>query len=131
MRAGSRFVIDSSAWIEYLENLPGGKKAAQILEGEGNIIITPRIVMAEICSKTIRSGGNPEQAREIIESFSAPVDEDSETYFEAVRIHAELRKKFKNASLADAIVISVSRRSNAKLVTKDFHMKGENTVYIG
>ena len=131
MIAGSRFVIDSSAWIEYLEGFPPGKKAAEIIEKEGTIIITPRIVMAEVYSKTLRWGGDAEKAKTIIESFSAPFDEDNETYFIAGRIHAELKKKSKNTSLADAIVLAIARRNNAKLVTKDFHQKGPNTIFIG
>lgn len=132
MTAGSNvFVIDSSAWIEYLEGFQYAEKAARIIEREEITIITPKIVMAEVCSKTIRHGGNPEKAKEIIESFSAPLSEDNDTYFLAGKIHAQLRKKFDNISLADAIVLAVTEKNNAKLVTKDFHQKGKNTVYLG
>lgn len=117
--------------MEYLEGLKDGKKAKEIIEGEGNIIITPRIVMAEVYSKTFRNRGDAEKARKIIEDLSAPSNEDDETYFLAGRIHAEMKRKFKNMSLADAVVLAVSQRANAKLVTKDFHQKGMDTIYIG
>ena len=130
MIAGSRFVIDSSVWVEYLENFADGKKAAEILEGEGNIIITPRIVLAEVYSKALRKGGDAEKARQIMEAFSAPWNEDNETYFLAGKIHAELRKKFRDASLADAVVMSVARMSNATLVTKDLHQNGKGAIFI-
>ena len=131
MTAGSRFVIDSSAWIEYLEGSHQGKKAAKIIEGEAHIIITPKVVMAEVYSKTLRSGGDPEKARSIIEDYSAQFDEDNETYFLAGRLHAELKKKFKDMSLADAVVMAVAKKNDAKIVTKDFHLKGGDAIYIG
>ena len=124
MTAGYRFVIDSSAWIEYFEGTTLGKKYAEIIEGELNIIITPRIVLAEVYSKHLRQNADALKARFAMESFSMPADEDNELYFDAAKIHAELRKIYKTISLADAIVIAVSRRNNAKLVTKDFHQKG-------
>lgn len=128
---GYSYLIDSSAWIEYLNETPAGKKTAEIIEKPGNTILTPFIVSAEVISKISRSGENEEYAVNAIKSLSIPADEEIEDYFKAGKMHAELRKSFKGISLVDALIKVLAEKHNAKIVTKDFHLKGKNTVFLG
>ncbi len=124
-------MIDSSAWIEYLFGTPAGKKAGEIIENPANQIITPNIVVAEVVSKYLRLGENPEKAIFAMNAVSAPPLENRGAYVSAGFLHIEMRKNHKRASLADAIIATVAENNNAKIVTKDLHLKGKNSIFIG
>ena len=127
----NRFLIDSSAWIEYFKGTNLGKKVKEILEDSNNQILTPKIVIAEVTSKIARSGQDPTEAFLAIESFSIQINEKQEYFFEAGVEHAKLKQKFEEISLADALIKVLEEKNNAKIVTKDFHLKGKNTIFIG
>ena len=125
------FLIDSSAWIEYLNGTGLGQKVQKIVEDENNIVLTPNIVGAEVISKLSREEKDTEEAITAIKTLSIPPKENQAYYFEAGKEHSVMRKKFKGTSLADAIIKIIAQKNNAILVTKDFHLKGKNTVFIG
>lgn len=129
--APARFVFDSSAWIEYLRGTPAGKTVAAILENDKNAVLTPNIVAAEVISKMARKHGPVVESVESISNQSVPPLETRHDYFLAGQLHAQLRKTMKNISLADAVILTLAEKNNAKLVTKDSHLKGKNTVFIG
>ena len=130
MRADSKLVLDSSAWIEYFEGSGLGLKVREILESE-SIIIAPNIVCAEVASVLARRGYDAGKAEEIMKSLSYSLSESAKDYFEAGRLHAEMRKKSKGTSLADAIVKTIAQKVGAKIVTGDFHLRGEGTIILG
>ena len=131
MTSGNRFLIDSSAWIEYLEATPSGAKASKIIEGGKNTIITPNIVMAEVVSKVIRKGGNHEIAVNAIQTLSKPATEEWGDFIRAGKEHAKLKERIKGISLADAIILTLAEKNRAAIVTKDSHIKGSKTLFIG
>ena len=131
LTAGSKYVIDSSAWIEYLFGTNAGKKAAEFIENPDNTIITPNIVLAEVASKYARLGENPEQAIISITEMSSPAAETRNLYAQGGIKHAEMRRQHKNISLADCIVLSLAEMEGAAIIAKDYHLKGRGFIDIG
>jgi len=125
-----RLMFDSSAWIEHFEGSKIGEKVGELISDDSNEIMTPNIVALEVISKLIRKNMHPGLAKQAIQDNCIPVEENMEDYFEIGELHAELRKKFQNISMSDAIIIFLAKKHNATIVTKDFHMKGQNTIYL-
>lgn len=123
--------MDASAWIEYLFGTNAGARAAELVDNKENIIITPNIVLAEVVSKYARLGEDHVKALESIYSISTHTFEDRDVYARAGKRHAEIRKTQKSISLADCVVMEIAQAHDAKIITKDFHQKGKNSIYIG
>lgn len=123
-------VIDSSAWIEYFEKTRSGIQAAKYIDDENNRLIVPNIVSAEVVSKIIRKGKDPGIAILAIKTLSVPATEEQDDYIKAGKEHPKLKAKSKNISLADAIIKVIAEKNNAKILTKDFHLKGKNTILL-
>ena len=123
-------VIDSSAWIEYLYQFDKYKLAQKVIEDEKNTLVTPGIVAGEVISKTTRQGLNASIAEDAIKNLSISASETQDDYFEAGKKHALLRKKDKSVSLADAIILTIAERMNAKILTKDSHLKDPRTIML-
>ncbi len=127
----NRFLVDSSAWIEYFRATAPGVKVKNIIENSENIILTPNIVTAEVISKILREGEETEKIISAIKTLSVPAEENQSYYFEAGKEHFLMKKNFKNISLADAIIKVLGEKNNARIITKDNHLKGKNTFFIG
>ena len=125
-----KFVIDASAWIEYLNGTNLGKRVEKILNNRENVVITPNIVSAEVIRKLQRTGFEVDAAISAIRTLSMSVPEDQTMYFEAGKLHAQMRTKNNNASLADAIIKKVAGENDATIVTKDRHLKGANAILL-
>ena len=130
MKAGSRYLVDSSAWIEYLFGTNEGKKAAQFIEKPENTIITPNIVLAEVVSKYCRLGEDPTDAIASISSLSTEIMERRDVYETAGMKHAELRRKYKSIGLADCIVLAIAEKEDAIIITKDHHLSEKNAINL-
>ncbi len=124
-----KYLIDSSAWIEYLEGSEAGEKVHKILK-ENNEIFIVSIIIAEVISKVKRKGLNTELAYESIIKNSNILDLSPKICKEAGLLHAELKNKQRSLSLADALIITSTRKLNAKLITKDADFKPFSNVII-
>lgn len=127
----NRFLVDSSAWIEYFRATAVGAKVKSIVENSENTILTPNIVTAEVISKILREGEETEKIISAIKTLSVPAEENQSYYFEVGKEHFLMKKNFKNISLADAIIKVLGEKNNARIITKDIHLKGKNTFFIG
>lgn len=123
-------VIDSSALIEYLEKTKSGVQAAKYIDNENNRLIVPNIVCAEVVSKIIRKGKDPNIAIQAIKTFSVPAEEGQEDYFKAGTEHPKLKAISENISLADVVIKVIAEKNKAKILTKDSHLKGKNTILL-
>ena len=124
------FIVDTQTWIEYFKGSKEGARARSFIDGKNNTVLTPNIVSAEIVSKMKRLGENYENGINAIKNLSITPIENQDIYFEAGILHAEMREKLGNISLADAIIIIIAEKNNAKILTKDFHLKGKNTILL-
>ena len=116
------YIIDTSAWIEYLEGSIKGEKVHHILKEREEIFTIP-IIIAEIISKTKKNKENIEIAYNSIISNVKLFEITPKIAKEAGILHAETKAKLKSFALADALIICTARALNAKIITLDNHFK--------
>ena len=123
MMPTNRLIVDSWAWIEYLD---GSKKGAEVDKriSAGAELWTSVVSLAEVVSRYQRKGLPEGRAIEAIGSLSRLAVVDRSDAIEAGRIHAETRKKSPNFSLGDSFVLRLARKLNAKVLTGDPDFRG-------
>ncbi|HIH18077.1 MAG TPA: type II toxin-antitoxin system VapC family toxin [Nanoarchaeota archaeon] len=126
----NKYIIDSYAWIEYLDGSDSGLKVRDILLGDAELF-TVSISVAEVVSRTKRRRKDVDIAYNTIVRNSKIVDVTEELGREAGIQHAEIRAKIKDFGLADAIILTTARKLGAKVLTGDPHFKGfKEVVFI-
>lgn len=125
-----RYIIDSYAWVEYLEGSKLGEKVREIILGRDEIF-SLNLTIAEVVSKVKRKNGNVDVAFNAINSNSKIIEINSEIAKKAGLFHAEIRKKIKNFGLVDSILLILAREQNSKILTGDSHFKGfKEAIFI-
>jgi len=117
-----KILIDSSAWVEYLEGSNLGVKIRELILGEEELLSTPTII-AEVISNAERSNHNTDLIYKIIIGNTSIINLDAESAKEAGILHAKLSKESNNFGLGDAIILVSARKIGAKIITKDKHFK--------
>ena len=123
----TRLIVDSYAWVEYLDGSFKGERVEALLE-EATDTYTPTPVVAEVTSKTIRSGKDPAVAFQVLRSWSILLPLDVETARAAGGLHATYRKRVPDFAMTDAVVLAVARKLEARVVTGDPHFRGMRGV---
>ena len=119
----TKYIIDSYAWIEYLDGTDKGEKVKAVLSNEKNECYIIGLVFAEVVSKAKRRGGNWSIAAKAIKTMSQLLPMDFELSENAALIHAEKKQTMKDFSLTDAFVLAASKHLNAKILTGDEHFR--------
>ncbi len=118
----TKYVIDSWAWIEYLDGSTTGEKvAAKIKTGE---IYTSVVTVAEVVSKVDRQHKDPKVAFSAITSLSKIVLSNEDSAKEVGLVHSSTKKERPNFSLGDAFVLYSARSMQAKVLTGDPDFEG-------
>jgi len=117
-----RYLIDSSAWIEYLEGSSIGEEVHRVLESKEEVFILA-LNIAEVISKMKRKGKNYQVAYESMIKNSKVVEVTPKIAMEAGLLHSEIKPKNSSFSLADALIIKSAESISAKIITKDHHFK--------
>jgi predicted nucleic acid-binding protein len=120
----SNLVIDSWAWIEYLDGSQLGSKAREVIMDEHNKLFTHAVSVAEIMSKERRRNKDPETAWRAITGTSKIVIADDMDSKEVGLLHAQVKSKNRNFGLADAFVLHTARKVGGKVLTGDPDFKG-------
>jgi predicted nucleic acid-binding protein len=123
----TRYVVDSYAWVEYLDGSPKGARVEELL-ARAEELWTPTSVVAEVTSKVVRGGKDPAVAWQALRAWSTVLPLDAETARAAGGLHAAYRVKVRDFALTDAIVLAVSRKLTAKVLTGDPHFRGMKGV---
>jgi len=125
-----RFVVDSWAWIEYLDGSYIGLAAKPLLEGQQ--CFTCCITLAEVVSKIRRRKQDEFAALQAVQSMSSVLSVDGNISVDAGLFHAEQRKSKPNFALSDAFIYCCAKRTGAKILTTDTHFKGfKETILLG
>ena len=125
-----KYIIDSYAWIEYLNGGKLGEKVRELILSD-NEIISLNIIIAEVVSKVKRKKGNIEIAYEAIKSNSKIIDINPEIAKKAGVLHAETRVEIENFGLVDALLVIVAREEKGKILTGDNHLKNfKEAIFI-
>lgn len=117
-----KYLIDSYAWIEYLNGSSAGEKVNKILNNNKEIY-TLNLIISEIISRMSRLNQNSGIAYKAIISNAKIINLSPEISKNAGLLHAEIRKTIKDFGLVDAILLSLARDMKAKIVTGDEHFK--------
>ncbi len=126
----TRMIVDSSAWMEYFDGTRAGEKVKRFLEDEDTF--THSVTMSEVMSKLRRKGRDTEDARQAFAALPKVIDTDRGSSVRAGELHAEVRHKVPNFSLADAYVLEAAQRLGLKVLTGDPDFKGlEEAEFLG
>ncbi len=123
-----KYIIDSYAWIEYLDGTQLGEKVKEILEKEDNEIFSLNLTLSEVISRTKRKNKDIVIAYQAISLNSKVAEITPELAKKAGLFHAEIRKEIKDFGLVDSLVWILSEDLNAKVVTGDVHFKNFKEV---
>ncbi|ODS39374.1 MAG: hypothetical protein A7316_05625 [Candidatus Altiarchaeales archaeon WOR_SM1_86-2] len=111
-------LIDSYAWFEYFFGSTKGKKVADIIRSDSEVIISP-VNLIEVYSKYLREmPDEAEEKRIFMLSRSRVVPLDTKISGNASKLKVKHR-----LGLADSIILSTARGINAKIITCDQHFK--------
>ena len=127
--------MDSYAWIEFFIGSDKGEKVLEILSSADEVI-TPDLVLAELARKYIREGVDENTVRDrlkFIEENSIIVCIDRELSIQGAKAYVELLEKAKREgknkpSITDSILLALSRKYDAKVITGDEVFKGMDEV---
>ncbi len=119
----SKHVLDSWAWVEYLRGSERGKKVRHEIE-ESSELFTHLITIAELTSKLKREGMDTTIAWRAVTSVSRVIVPDAMDSKNVGLLHAEIKAKRPNFSLADAFVLHGARKLKATVLTGDRDFEG-------
>jgi len=117
-----KYLIDSSAWIDYLEGEKLGEIVRKLILSD-NELLSLNLIISEVISYIKRKESNTEIAFNAITTNSKVLEINPEIAKKAGLFHAEIRKKIKSFGLVDSIILMVARERKAKIVTADSHFR--------
>ncbi len=115
----TRYLIDSWAWIEYLQGSSVGRRVKEEVENDSNEIFTHVVSLAEITSKVKRKGLDVEIPWSAVTMNSKISYVDESDAKKAGLLHAKTKSTIPNFSLGDAFVLAAARELDAKVLTGD------------
>ncbi len=121
-----KYIIDSSAWIEYFNGRINEIK--EIIEKE--TIATSIIAIAELADKFEREDREFSKYLKFIQSRAAILPLTLDIVFKAAKIKKEFRGKNPKFGLADALHLSTTLKENSILLTTDKDFSGSDNVLI-
>ena len=119
----SRFVIDSWAWVEYLNGTQAGMKIKKVVENAHHELFTSIISLSEVVSFVHRKNMNSALAGDALLSNSTIVNISTDSAQQAGIFHAEMRRRIHDFGLGDAFVVMAAREMKARILTGDPHFK--------
>jgi len=127
----TKYVIDSWAWIEYLQAAPKSEKIKQVLEDSESENYTSVVSLAEVVSKLTQRQKDTSIAIQAIRALSRTVELNQDLAIATGLIHAEVRKTVHDFGFGDAFVLALARQENLKILTGDPDFKHfKETVFI-
>ncbi len=126
----TRYLVDSWAWIEYLEGSTAGEKVKSKIDDDRNEIFTHVVSVAEIISKVRRKKKDDGAAWNAIVTNSKVFAISEIESRDAGLLHAEVKSGNPNFGLADAFVLSAARKLGGKVLTGDPDFRGLDDVVM-
>ena len=124
-----KIVFDTYAWAEYFLGTGKGKKVNDFLNE--NEVITPILAVIELNCKADKEGWNFDGFLDFIKSKSTISFINWDIAKLCSQNYLEVRKKHKDFSLIDSIILSTARVNNSKLLTGDRHFKElDETIFL-
>ena len=117
-----KLIVDSSAWIEYLDGSPEGEKVRKYFKEKQ--LFTSTNCVAEIIARALRTGISTELIKTVLNSQSTIINIDFDTGYQAGILYTELRKEKPKISLSDAMTLAIAKKIEAKVLTFDNDFRG-------
>ena len=124
----NKYMLDSSAWIEYFLGSESGARIKDIVEGDTTV--TSILSIAEISDKFSREKERFAKFLAFIKNVSSVVNITILSCSESGRLKAERRKIKKKFSLADAIIYLSAKENSCTLVTLDYDFDNMENVKV-
>ena len=125
------FIIDTYAWIEYLNGTIKGEILRRLFLNMGNKFITIECCLAELKGYCLKNNLNFDKMQSAVKKNSAIFPVLREHWLDAAEIKSEMRKKFKDFGLIDSILIARQKELNCKIISGEKHFKDlKDVVYI-
>lgn len=121
-------IIDSSAWIEYFIDSKNAGIVENVLNEED--ALTPSVVLIELSCKAAKEGWNFLEHLRFIKSKSSIAGMDEESLIKCGKIYIDERKSKPSFGIIDAVILSIAKEKNAKIITKDKHFKDYKEAII-
>lgn len=126
----TEYLVDTSAWIEYFLGTALGQRVRNIMEEKGSTFYVPGVVITELVSALMRNGHDPIPCWEFLVSSATFIDTLPQDCADAGVKHAELKKTHNRISYTDALLLVLSEKRKMKIISKDEHLKGKNTIML-
>ncbi len=114
----SRLVVDSWSWIEYLRGGKLGVKVRTAME-RSDEVLTHMVTIAEIVSKFERERLDSDGAWRAVTALSKIFLPDAIDAKHVGVLHASMKLRSPNFSLADAFVLQAAKKLRARILTGD------------
>ena len=124
----TRYIIDSSAWMEYLGGTPRGNNIKQIIEGES--VACSIIAIAELADRFDRSSILFDDHFQFIKSRAVILPITVHIALLAGKLKNAHRKKHPKFGLADAIHLATAKEEHALIVTADTDFSGAENILL-
>jgi len=125
---GYKYIIDSSAWVEYFGGSAKGMKIKAIIEQQS--VATSIIAIAELADKFQREKHPFTAHLHFIQSKAAIINLSVHTCLVASIIKQEIRAKNSKFGLADALHLATAKNEEGILITTDYDFAGCEGVEI-
>ncbi|MEK6975673.1 MAG: PIN domain-containing protein [Candidatus Thermoplasmatota archaeon] len=117
-------VFDAWAWFEVLDESPVGQRLWRYIHDR--TVVTPALAVAEV-ARVLHKRRGIRDADEFVKAARIrtriqPLDDDIAAL--AGQLHQHLRKRDRNASLADAVMLATARTLGIPLISRDPCFKG-------
>ena len=125
------YIIDTYAWIEYLNGTSKGEILRKLFNNIGNKFITMECCLAELKGYCLKNNFNFDKMHSMVKKNSLIFPVLIEHWLDAAEIKSKMRKKFKDFGLIDSILIAKQRELSCKIISGENHFKELNdVVYI-
>lgn len=122
------YVIDTSAWVEYLTGTAKGMKIKPLIEREK--VATSIIAIAELADKLARDDKRFSITLQFIQRRAAILELSVPIALKAAQLKKEIRKKKEKFSMADGVHLATALEEGAVLLTADNDFSGLNNVMV-
>ena len=125
------YIIDTYAWVEYTNGTAKGEILRKLLNNASNKFITIECCLAELKGYCLKNNFNFDKMHYAVKKNSLIFPVLKEHWLAAAEIKSEMRKKFKDFGLIDAILIARQKELGCKIISGEKHFKElKDVTYI-
>jgi predicted nucleic acid-binding protein len=126
-----RYIIDTYAWIEYFRGSGKGDVLRKLFSNPSNKFVTMECCIAELKGACLKDKSNFDYIFRVVKENSFVFPVLLEHWLAAAEMKSDMRKKFKDFGLIDALLMAKQKELSCHIITGDKHFKElKNVVYL-